>query len=501
MKLIIVRQKLYKRLDKLRNDKNYSDIIKEISNIPEDKLDYDLIIHLADAYLHTYKYREAINSLLSVSEEGIEDYVWHFMIGQAYYFTDDMAKVEEEIGKAFELNSEGDYASDFVEYCHFHYYVKLHLDKLAERFVSRREFLPEYSFTDRVTSFWNWFCENELKLSELSENCERYPSEITSFISEGMDSITNDVDCILEKDFKLTFVLNSNSYLFYLLPYLISKAPQQIQDKWHISISASESRSLRASRSIYGILIEEVKLTFNYDPKSNKFDLYYYSEDFLPMEVDEANMLFSKMLKVLLSENILRLYINTVAVSHAPTDDMFSALQLSEKLSNTLKLYGKEMIENPSNIRVAYTFTNADTDKLRYDIISGSTSLLDSVAEYHSDVRNTYMNMENSGAKLVYLFYVWPMEMDRNRLFDLRYDFEDYLIEEILGEKGSSREIGISLGSAGGSMYEYIDLLIYDMPEFFKRIDSMLKNYQFGFYLSDFCPDGKIIKLNTEVRL
>lgn len=500
MKLMQVKQELRQRLDELRSSGDYCSIIEVITSISDYESDYDLATLLAEAYLRTYKYREAIDCLLSVSEKGAEDYMWHFMLGQAYYFTNEMTKVNEEINKAFELNSEGDYASDFVEFCHFHHYVKLHLEKLSERFVPRDMLIPANQFSDRVSSFWKWFCSNEAKLSEFAEN-DVCNSEVTDFISKGMNLITKDIKCFIEKGFKLTFVLKGTSHLYYLLPYLISKAPKTIQNKWDFVLSTPKLDSCNDDFSVNGFKIKNVKISFNYESESDKFNLCFYSEDFQSIEDGEANITFAKMLKELFSENLLRLYINTVSILRSPTDDMFPLDQMNERISNFLKSSGKEMIENPSDIRVAYAFGNVDTDKLRYDILSGLTSLLNSVAEYHSDVKDTYAGMESCGAKLVYLFYIWPMKMDEDKMFDLRYDFEDYLIKEILGDKGSGSEIGISLGSAGGSMYEYIDLLIYDMSEFFKRIDSMLKDYQFEFYLADFCPDGNIVNLSSEMRL
>ncbi len=498
MKLIQVKQEFCQRLDDLRRNGDYCSIVRVITRISDYKLDYGLVTLLAEAYLHTYKYREAIDCLLSVSDKGAEDYMWHFMLGQAYYFTNEMTKVNEEIDKAFELNPEGDYASDFVEFCHIHHYVKLHLEKLSERFVSRHELIPSNQFSDRVSSFWKWFCDHEAKLSEFAENgaCN---SEVAAFLSEGTDLITKNIQCFIEKGFKLIFVLRGSSHLHYLLPYLIFRAPKNIQNKWNIILSAPKLNSYNSDLSVNGFPIKNIKISFNYE--SDKFNLCFYSEDFQSIEDSEANITFAKMLKELFSENLLRLYISTVSLLRSPTDDMFPIDQMGEKISDILKSSGKEMIENPSDIRVAYAFGNADTDKLRYDILSGLTSLLNSVAEYHSDVKDTYADMESCGAKLVYLFYTWPMEMDEDKLFDLRYDFEDYLIKEVLGEKGSGREIGMSLGSAGGSMYEYADLLIYNMTEFFKRIDSLLKNYQFEFYLADFCPDGNIVNLSSEMRL
>ncbi|AGN26609.1 tetratricopeptide repeat protein [Candidatus Methanomassiliicoccus intestinalis] len=499
MKLIQVEQELCQRLDELRNSGDYCSIIGAITSISDYKLDYDLVTRLAEAYLRTYKYREAIDCLLSVSDKGAEDYMWHFILGQAYYFTNDMTKVNEEIGKAFELNPEGDYASDFVEFCHIYHYVKLHLESLSERLVPRNKLIPEHQFSDRVSSFWKWFCDNEAKLSEFSENnvCD---SEVTAFFSEGTNLITKDIKCFVEKGFKFTFVLNGSSPLYYLLPYLISRAPKNIQNKWDIGISIPKLNRCN-DLSVNGIPIKNVKISFNYESESDKFNLYFYSEEFQSIEESEASIIVVDMLKLLFSENLLRLYIDTLSLLRSPTDEMFPMEQMCEKMSNVLKLSGKEMIENPSDIRVAYAFGNEYTDKLRHDTLSGLTSLLNSVAEYISDVNNTYMDMENCGAKLVYLFYTWPMEMDEDKIFNLRYNFEYYLIDEILGEKGSGREIGIALGSASGSMYEYEDLLIYDMSEFFKRIDRMLKDYQFEFHLAEFCPDGNIVNLRSEMRL
>ena len=61
MKLIQVEQELCQRLDELRNSGDYCSIIGAITSISDYKLDYDLVTRLAEAYLRTYKYREAID--------------------------------------------------------------------------------------------------------------------------------------------------------------------------------------------------------------------------------------------------------------------------------------------------------------------------------------------------------------------------------------------------------------------------------------------------------
>lgn len=67
-------------------------------------------------------------------------------------------------------------------------------------------------------------------------------------------------------------------------------------------------------------------------------------------------------------------------------------------------------------------------------------------------------------------------EADRSGMLKLRYEIEDRLTAEVLGKKGSGREIGILLGGTMGRDNLYIDLLLYDAPAFMEQASSRWGN-------------------------
>ena len=111
------------------------------------------------------------------------------------------------------------------------------------------------------------------------------------------------------------------------------------------------------------------------------------------------------------------------------------------------------------------------------------------------------------GAAAVYL--VWEYDSgQRKQALDIRYEIEEHLQREVLGERGSGNELGIVLGGAMGTGRVYIDLLIYDGPMFWKKASELLEQYESAFYFSEFrrnccleqLPDGKMDDEKKESR-
>ena len=86
-------------------------------------------------------------------------------------------------------------------------------------------------------------------------------------------------------------------------------------------------------------------------------------------------------------------------------------------------------------------------------------------------------------------------EADRSGMLKLRYEIEDRLTAEVLGKKGSGREIGILLGGTMGRDNLYIDLLLYDAPAFMEQASSLLGQYSYPFYLAEFRPESRLVAL------
>ena len=81
-------------------------------------------------------------------------------------------------------------------------------------------------------------------------------------------------------------------------------------------------------------------------------------------------------------------------------------------------------------------------------------------------------------------------EADRSGMLKLRYEIEDRLTAEVLGKKGSGREIGILLGGTMGR-----DNLYIDAPAFMEQASSLLGQYSYPFYLAEFRPESRLVAL------
>ncbi|PQP83654.1 SMI1/KNR4 family protein [Paenibacillus sp. PCH8] len=62
-------------------------IIERIDDIPVSERDYNLIGQLARAYNNMERYREAVEQLLSVHQQGASDPLWQYRLGYAYCYT------------------------------------------------------------------------------------------------------------------------------------------------------------------------------------------------------------------------------------------------------------------------------------------------------------------------------------------------------------------------------------------------------------------------------
>ncbi|WP_440115846.1 SMI1/KNR4 family protein [Paenibacillus sp. QZ-Y1] len=78
-------RELLEQLNSWHEQDEFSLIIERIEHIPESERDYDLIGQLARAYNNTERYREAVQQLLSINEQGATDPLWQYRLGYAYY--------------------------------------------------------------------------------------------------------------------------------------------------------------------------------------------------------------------------------------------------------------------------------------------------------------------------------------------------------------------------------------------------------------------------------
>jgi tetratricopeptide (TPR) repeat protein len=120
-------KRILKKLDELHDQDRYPEIIELISEIPENKRDYDIISHLARAYNNSDMYQEAISQLLLIKEQGKEDPIWHFRLGYAYFYLSDFKNAEIEFKLAYELDDEDKMAEWFLNFSE----IELFMSKIS----------------------------------------------------------------------------------------------------------------------------------------------------------------------------------------------------------------------------------------------------------------------------------------------------------------------------------------------------------------------------------
>ena len=74
------------KLDNWHKSEEHQKIVDSILDLPESERDYNLIVLLARAYNNLEDYENAVKLLLSVSETGKDDDLWHYRLGYAYYY-------------------------------------------------------------------------------------------------------------------------------------------------------------------------------------------------------------------------------------------------------------------------------------------------------------------------------------------------------------------------------------------------------------------------------
>lgn len=496
-----MKPRLLARLVKLHEKNQYYEIVETIQDIPAENWDYELVNHLARAYNNLENYESAVQLLLSVAAEGCEDPLWHYRLGYSYYYLDQLEESKSEFEEVLKLNPDDEDAQNFLSHCQKELAIQTHLQRTAERAIPYSELTFEKSFTARVDEFWQWFSENEEKLADIVTNTNNYDrDDIVEFIAEGTNLLAEDVHFNIGGEFEFTFAVDDDNYLFYLYPYIIARMPLRFRDKWHFSPYLSGAKGKGFTFEMHGarINLDEVKVFADYDADSGKFTLYFYDDTLCSLEDAEAHNIFHLLVELSIGEALANVYVAEVERLESPRQDMYSLTDLDDKIRETITASGEDLINDPSELYVAYEFDPIDSEIPRHDIITGVTHYLDLINDYYFDTYTNADGLEKYGAKPVFLFFPTYMEADYG-LVDLRYDLEELIENKIIGTKGSGEELGLLLGGATGIIYSYIDLLLYDEAKFLAKFKEILVLYPYTFYFAEFRQQGKLVKLTGEI--
>ena len=460
---------LMKQIDEWHKAEKHQEIIDALEQIPEAERDFETTSLLARAYNNIEEYAKAAELLESVREEGAEDERWNFRMGYAQYFLNNYREALDYFSKARELNPEDEYTLSIIRQCNMH--------------------LP---LTRRVKEFWNWFVENEEKLSGMMNPKSMEEADaFMEFISKGTNLISEDMHFNIGGDHEFTFSVEGWPDLFIIYPYIISCMPECLKGKWKFfPFNPGKVGSFAYRVHDTDVDMGKIMVKASYDEKRENFNIRYYDKNLCALPEENSDGNFHVILELVLGEGVSFKYVNGIERASGIEEGMIALSGLRQHIEETVKSHGHEFFENPKDVYTGYQLTPKESDELRFDVIVGSTCLDSIVADYYHGSTEIFDHADGFGVQALYM--VFQNGVGEDNILNFRHDLEDRITEEIL-EPGN---LGVITGGATGTEYSYIDLFVYDLRAFVKKVIPLLDEYpEYSFYISDFIRNGRIHQL------
>lgn len=460
---------LMKQIDEWHKAEKHQEIIDALEQIPEAERDFETTSLLARAYNNIEEYAKAAELLESVREEGAEDERWNFRMGYAQYFLNNYWEALDYFSKARELNPEDEDTLSFIRQCNMA--------------------LP---LTRRVKEFWNWFVENEEKLSGMMNPKSMEEADaFMEFISKGTNLISEDMHFNIGGDHEFTFSVEGWPDLFIIYPYIISCMPECLKGKWKFfPFNPGKVGSFAYRVHNTDVDMGKIMVKASYDEKRENFNIRYYDKNLCALPEENSDGNFHVILELVLGEGVSFKYVNGIERASGIEEGMIALSGLRQHIEETVKSHGHEFFENPKDVYTGYQLTPKESDELRFDVIVGSTCLDSIVADYYHGSTEIFDHADGFGVQALYM--VFQNGVGEDNILNFRHDLEDRITEEIL-EPGN---LGVITGGATGTEYSYIDLFVYDLRAFVKKVIPLLDEYpEYSFYISDFIRNGRIHQL------
>ena len=460
---------LMKQIDEWHKAEKHQEIIDALEQIPEAERDFETTSLLARAYNNIEEYAKAAELLESVREEGAEDERWNFRMGYAQYFLNNYREALDYFSRARELNPEDEDTLSFIRQCNMA--------------------LP---LTRRVKEFWNWFVENEEKLSGMMNPKSMEEADaFMEFISKGTNLISEDMHFNIGGDHEFTFSVEGWPDLFIIYPYIISCMPECLKGKWKFfPFNPGKVGSFAYRVHNTDVDMGKIMVKASYDEKRENFNIRYYDKNLCALPEENSDGNFHVILELVLGEGVSFKYVNGIERASGIEEGMIALSGLRQHIEETVKSHGHEFFENPKDVYTGYQLTPKESDELRFDVIVGSTCLDSIVADYYHGSTEIFDHADGFGVQALYM--VFQNGVGEDNILNFRHDLEDRITEEIL-EPGN---LGVITGGATGTEYSYIDLFVYDLRAFVKKVIPLLDEYpEYSFYISDFIRNGRIHQL------
>ncbi|OKP81725.1 hypothetical protein A3844_25700 [Paenibacillus helianthi] len=111
-----MRQELIAQLNKWHEEDKYQEIVDRIKETPTILIDDELATHLGRALNNLGRYKEALKWFMKTADQGKKDPLWHFRVGYAHYYLDQLKDAIREFEIAHKLDPEDEDTVQFLEW-------------------------------------------------------------------------------------------------------------------------------------------------------------------------------------------------------------------------------------------------------------------------------------------------------------------------------------------------------------------------------------------------
>ena len=445
-------------IDEMTSEDRHAEVVDMLLKLPPEQLTDELKGQLARAYNNIGEYEKAIPLLLETQDTQQTTANWNFRLGYSHYYLGNYDESLRFFEKADKIEPDDDDTLWFISQCKIH-----------------------NPFSERVKRFWDWFCSHSEELENLLATTPPDWHEKTSAImSEGLALIGNNVFYNIGGHNELTFCVENHTEYYFLYPWLVDAMPESLKERWAVYPCKQPADTSQFRFVMYDkdVNVSEVMVKAIYDSDNNNFALSYHHPVLAQLDEPDSMNAFCVILELTIGEGAAHNYIANVQQADSP-EGMYSIGELEGKMRAAVDFHEKEYSSTPLLPYCSYSCKpDEDEDRLRFDIVCGTTQYLALIEEYVSGERAIFDALASKGAEAMMLIIAQPESMDAKEFIDFRYKVEDRLDE--LFKSGALK--GRLLGGAYGAMgLGYIDLLLYDGPAFSKYLneegvlDSLLK--------------------------
>lgn len=327
------------------------------------------------------------------------------------------------------------------------------------------------NFKGRVDAFWQWFLQNECKLSELiTDRVENHSEEIMELMEPGLALIGNDVHFDVGGDHEFSFAAEGALELFFIYKHLVSRMPAQLAEKWHFfPFKQGDRTSFNFRMYDKDVSMADVQVSPVLNPETEWVDVLYYHPELINLPIEQADNAAYIMTGLVVGEGIMYCHIGEMKRAEEEIADSIPLTDLRERIVDMCKDEDGKLKTDPAeNFSVYQLEPNEDDDRLRRDVVGGVSSITQVISEFYAEDFGVTAEFETYGVLPAFIWWEHADDVqDLQDALNCRYQFEEALIP-ILSVDG----VAGSLGGATGLRRNYLDVLIFDLEAFEQRMQS-----------------------------